>query len=120
MPAEDFNVDHSTIVRCLKKLRKVWKVAGWVSHELSDNDKAERVRIFTDLLQRNEQASFLKNLVTGDESWLLLKNVKRKKVRVSTGVSPREQPKNVHCKKAMWCVWWDRSGIIYWDLLLVE
>ena len=75
---EDFNVDHSTIVRRLKKLGKVWKLAGWVPYELSDNSKAERVRIFTDLLQRNEQTSFLKNLVTGDESWLLF-NKRQKK-----------------------------------------
>ena len=34
--AEQFNVDHSTIVRRLKKLGKVWKLAGWVPHELSD------------------------------------------------------------------------------------
>ncbi|CAD1468581.1 unnamed protein product [Heterotrigona itama] len=33
MLAEDFNVDHSTIVRRLKKLGKVWKLAGWVPHE---------------------------------------------------------------------------------------
>ena len=31
--AEQFNVDHSTIVRRLKKLGKVWKLAGWVSDE---------------------------------------------------------------------------------------
>ena len=102
MLAEAFNVDHSTIVRRLKKLGKVWKLAGWVPHELSDNNKAERVRIFTDLLQRNEQTPFLKNLVTGDESWLLFKNIKRKKVCVSPGVAPKGIPKYVHCKKAMW------------------
>jgi len=64
MLAEDFNVDHSTIVRRLEKLGKVWKLAGWVPHELSDNNKADRVRIFAELLQRNEQTPFLKNLVT--------------------------------------------------------
>ena len=118
MLAEDFNVDHSTIVRRLKKLGKVWKLAGWVPHELSENNKAERVRIFTELLKRNEQTSFLnKNLVTGDESWLLFKNVKRKKVCVSPGMLPKGIPKSVHCKKVMWCVWWDRSGIIHWEII---
>ncbi|PRD20649.1 UNVERIFIED_CONTAM: Histone-lysine N-methyltransferase SETMAR [Trichonephila clavipes] len=34
MMAEDFNVNQSTVVRRLKKLGKVWKIAGWVSHEL--------------------------------------------------------------------------------------
>ncbi|GFX25976.1 histone-lysine N-methyltransferase SETMAR [Trichonephila clavipes] len=104
--AEDFNVNHSTVVRRLKKLGKVWKIAGWVPHEFSDNNRADRVRIFTELLQRNEQTPFLKNLVTGNvcESWLLFKNVKRKKACVSPGASPKGIPKHVHCKKAMWCV----------------
>ncbi|CAK9796216.1 Mariner Mos1 transposase [Anthophora quadrimaculata] len=109
----------STDNKCrIKKLGKVWKLAGWVPHELNDNNKAERVRIFTDLLQRNERDPFLKDLVTGDESWLLFKNLKRKKVCVLPGVSPKEITKVVHCKKAMWCVWWDRSGIIHWEIIL--
>ena len=76
MLAEDFNVDHLTNVLRLKKLGKVWKLAGWIAHVLTDNNKAERVRIFTDLLLRNEQTPFLNNLDIGDESWLLFKNVK--------------------------------------------
>ncbi|GFW98958.1 histone-lysine N-methyltransferase SETMAR [Trichonephila clavipes] len=75
-------------------------------HDLSDNNRADRVRIFPESLQRNEQTPFLKNLVTGDESWLPFKNVKRK-VCVSPGVSSKGIPKHVHCKNAMW---WDRSA----------
>ena len=91
------------------------KLTGWVPNEFSDNNKAERVRIFTDLLRQNKQAPYLKNLVTGYELWLLFKNVKRK-VCVSPGVSPKRIPKDAHCKKAMWRVWWDRSGVIYWKI----
>uniref|UniRef100_A0A914CTU9 Mos1 transposase HTH domain-containing protein n=1 Tax=Acrobeloides nanus TaxID=290746 RepID=A0A914CTU9_9BILA len=68
MLAEQFDVDHSNIIRCLKKLDKVWKLAGWVPHELSEHNKAKRVCIFTELLQRNEQNPFLQFLVIGDES----------------------------------------------------
>ena len=53
MLAENLNVDHSTIVRRLKKL---WKLTGWVPHELSDKNNVDRVRIFSELLQRNEQS----------------------------------------------------------------
>ncbi|KAF8781530.1 Histone-lysine N-methyltransferase SETMAR like protein [Argiope bruennichi] len=56
---DNFNVDHSTIVRSLKKLGKVWKLAGWVPHELRDNNKAKCLRIFTDLLQQNERKAEL-------------------------------------------------------------
>ena len=100
MLVEDFNVDQSTIVRRLKKLGKVWKLAEWVFYELSDNNKANRVRIFTELLKQNEKTPFLKNLVTEDESWQLFKNVKRKKVCVSPGETPKGIPKAVYCKKA--------------------
>ncbi|GFV48703.1 histone-lysine N-methyltransferase SETMAR [Trichonephila clavipes] len=75
--SEDFNVNQSTVVRRLKNLAKVWKTAGWVSHELSNNNRAYRVRIFTELLQRNELTPFLKNLAIGNESLLLFKNVKK-------------------------------------------
>ncbi|CAK9821648.1 Histone-lysine N-methyltransferase SETMAR [Anthophora retusa] len=37
MLPQDFNVDHSTIVRRFKKLGKVWKLAGRAPHELSNN-----------------------------------------------------------------------------------
>ncbi|GFT69854.1 hypothetical protein TNCV_3664731 [Trichonephila clavipes] len=40
----------------------------------------------------------------------LQKNVKRKKVYVGPDVSPKGIPKHVHCKKATWCVWWDRNA----------
>ncbi|KAF8774378.1 Histone-lysine N-methyltransferase SETMAR like protein [Argiope bruennichi] len=53
MLSDNFNVDHSTIVRRLKKFGKVWKLAGWVPHKLSDNNKTERVRSFTDFPPRN-------------------------------------------------------------------
>ena len=101
MLVEDFNVDQLTIIRRLKKLGKVWKLAGWVPHELSDNNKANCVRTFTELLQQNEQTPFLQNLVTEDQSWLLFKNVKKKKVCVSPDETPKRIPKDVHCKKAV-------------------
>uniref|UniRef100_A0A914EDA0 Mos1 transposase HTH domain-containing protein n=1 Tax=Acrobeloides nanus TaxID=290746 RepID=A0A914EDA0_9BILA len=81
MLAEQFDVDHSTIVRRLKKLGKIWKLAGWVPHELSDQNKADRVRIFSDLLQRNEETPFLNNLVTGDEMDLVQKSQKKEGLR---------------------------------------
>ncbi|GFY58024.1 histone-lysine N-methyltransferase SETMAR [Trichonephila inaurata madagascariensis] len=55
MLAEDFKVNQSTVVRRLIKLGKVWKIAGWIPHELSDNKISDRFRIFTKLLQGNEQ-----------------------------------------------------------------
>ncbi|GFW19106.1 uncharacterized protein TNCV_254361 [Trichonephila clavipes] len=44
--------------------QKAWKIAGWVPHELSDDNRADCVRIFTKLLQQNKQTPVLKNLVS--------------------------------------------------------
>jgi len=117
MLTEKFNVDHSTIVRRLQKLGKVWKLHGWVPHELSDKNKLHRVRIFTNLLERNKHTPFLEDIITEDESWLLYRNAKRKKVCVSPSQKPKSIPKSFHCKKVMWCVWWDKSGIIHWEMV---
>ncbi|KAF0986074.1 hypothetical protein HZS_745, partial [Henneguya salminicola] len=56
MLAEYFNVYHSTIVRRSKKFGKILNGVRGVTRELPDNNKAERIRILTDLLQQNEQA----------------------------------------------------------------
>ncbi|GFS53959.1 hypothetical protein TNCV_3761781 [Trichonephila clavipes] len=58
-------------------------------HKLSDNNRTDRVRIFTELLQRNEQTSFLKNLVTGDESRLLQKLQKKEGLHFARFFSQR-------------------------------
>uniref|UniRef100_A0A915CQQ2 Transposase n=1 Tax=Ditylenchus dipsaci TaxID=166011 RepID=A0A915CQQ2_9BILA len=81
MLAEEFGVDHSTIVRHLQKLGKVWKRCGWVPHELTQQNKDNRVTTFTALLERHEQRPFLHHLITGDEKWILFRNFKRKKPR---------------------------------------
>uniref|UniRef100_A0A1B0ACA7 Uncharacterized protein n=1 Tax=Glossina pallidipes TaxID=7398 RepID=A0A1B0ACA7_GLOPL len=85
--------------------RKAWKGVqiGWmVTREPSDNIKTERALIFSGLLQENGRGPFLKDLVAGDESWLLFKNLKRKEDYVWLGVSQKGIMKDVHSKKAMW------------------
>lgn len=58
--------------------------------------RRQRVRIFSDLLERNERTPFMKNLVTGDESWLLYKNAK-KKMRISRSDTKR-------CNKSLFII----------------
>ena len=48
MLAEQFDVDQSTIVRRLKKLGKVWKLVGWVPHELSDDTIKESKEYYSE------------------------------------------------------------------------
>jgi len=63
------------------------------------------ISICDSLYKRNEETPFLKQVVTGDEKWIIYNNVERKK---SWSESPLAIPKvGLHLKKVMLCVWWD-------------
>uniref|UniRef100_A0A914CF45 Transposase n=1 Tax=Acrobeloides nanus TaxID=290746 RepID=A0A914CF45_9BILA len=66
--------------------------------ETVEGDESLTTRMLVEHFDVDHSTIFL---VTGDESWLLFKNIKRKKVCV--GQIPKGIPKDVHCKKAMWC-----------------
>uniref|UniRef100_A0A915CNG8 Transposase n=1 Tax=Ditylenchus dipsaci TaxID=166011 RepID=A0A915CNG8_9BILA len=69
--------DHcSPSSKAWKGVEKVWLVP----HELTQQNKDNRVTTFTALLERHEQRPFLHHLITGDEKWILFRNFKRKKV----------------------------------------
>ena len=70
------------------------------------------------MLKRNEESPFLKQLITGDEKWIIYINIKRKRSWVKPNDSPIQQPKaDLHPKKVLLSVWWDWKGIIYYELL---
>ncbi|GFY58738.1 histone-lysine N-methyltransferase SETMAR [Trichonephila inaurata madagascariensis] len=96
--AENFNVNQSAVVRCLKKLGKSLDGSPTSSPTTTEPIAFE---FSPSYCRETNKHHFLKNLVTGEESWLLIKNVKRKKVCVSPGISPKGISKHVHCKKAI-------------------
>ena len=71
------------------------------------------------LLKRNENIPFLKQIVTGDEKWLLYNNVEQKRSGGKRNEPPTTTPKaGLHPKKVMLCTWWDWKGVLYYELLL--
>ena len=93
MLAQQFEVSIGTIVRYLRETGKVSKLGMWVPHELTEDNKVERVRIFTNHLQRfNRDPEFLDWVVTGDEKWILYNNPKRDREWVDKGVTPKATP----------------------------
>jgi [histone H3]-lysine36 N-dimethyltransferase SETMAR len=57
-------------------------------------------------------------MITCDEKWVYYKNFKRYKHWVNKGEIPPSQPKQeMHQKKVMMSVWWDKEGVIYYELL---
>ncbi|WKY06424.1 hypothetical protein Q1695_006537 [Nippostrongylus brasiliensis] len=106
------------VVRQLRILgyRKV--MSSWVARQLRDSEKASRMSIAESLLLRPHRKDFLKDIVTGDESWVLYVNHTRQSQWLPPGEPAPRQPKpGRHQKKVLLCCWWDSEGMIYWELM---
>jgi [histone H3]-lysine36 N-dimethyltransferase SETMAR len=116
--SERLNASVGTVHKYLHALGKTNRQGIWVPHELSLANREHRVDICSSLLSRQENDPFLGRVVTGDEKWVLYVNVKRKKQWLSRGQKPLPTPKSgLHPVKVMLCVWWDKDGIIHFELL---
>ena len=78
----------------------------------------DRISICDSLYKRNEERPFLKQVVMGDEKWIIYSNVDRKRSWGKRNDQPLDTPKaGLHPKKVLLCVWWDWKGILYYELL---
>lgn len=76
------------------------------------------MEIATRLLRRHRRSPFFEYIVTCDEKWIPFVNDERHGEWRSPGQKPGQTPrKDFRAKKAMLCVWWDRRGPIFWELL---
>lgn len=108
----------TNVSRHLKNLGMVRKLDVWVPHALSDKNLQDRISACEALLKRNEKASFLKQIITGDEKWIHYNNVGRKRSWSMTDEAPQTVAKaGLHPKKIMLSVWWDYKGVLYYELL---
>ena len=89
-----------------------------VPYELKLRDVERRFFACEQLLQRQNRQGFLHRIVTGDEKCVHYDNPKRRK----SWVMPRRASTstarlNIHGVKIMLCIWWDRLGLLYYELL---
>lgn len=116
--ARELHCDHMTIDRHLRELGFVQKLGVWVPHELTDDQKEQRVTICNSLLSRCSDMEWIKQIVTGDEKWVLYVNHTRKRQWLPEGAKPEPEPKlELHEKKIMLSVFWDYKGVIWFELL---
>ena len=71
---------------------------------------------------RYKSQPFVDKFITGDEKWILYENplwsLKRKKVYCKPVTSASIIAKrNLHQRKGILCLWWDRKGPLYYELL---
>jgi histone-lysine N-methyltransferase SETMAR len=91
----------------------------WVPHELNEAQKQKRFDAATRLFERysNDELD-LEQIVTCDEKWIAFDNPHRHNEWRSEGQAPSSTPvKDFRKEKRMLIVFWDRRGVIHWELL---
>jgi len=115
---EQLGVHHSTIVHHLANLGFKKKFGRWIPHKLTEDQQEHRVTICASLISRKRTFEWLKDLVTGDEKWVLYSNESRKGQWVLADEEPEPDPKSdLHPRKIMLTVFWDYKGILFFELL---
>ena len=109
--AEKINCDQKRILNHLDSMGFAKKSGVWVPHELSENNKENRLQIASQHLARHRatcghKQRFLYRIVTGDEKWCLYINMKQRKEWVATADRPKPKVKpDLHPRKTMIYVW---------------
>lgn len=107
-----------TIVHYLKEFDFVQKYGYWIPHKLTEIQKEQRVTICNSLLSRRSDKEWIKQIVTGDEKWVLYINYTRKRQWVLSDETPEPDVRSeLHAKKVMLSVFWDYKGILWYELL---
>ena len=72
--AEQLGCSHTAAEKHLNELGKTWKYGVWIPHELSPQQLQCRVDACMDLMTSHRNYQWLRNLITGDEKWVLYVN----------------------------------------------
>ena len=93
-------------------------IALMFGFNISKKNLLDRISTCNSLLKHNENIPFLKQIVMGNEKWILHNNVERKRSWGKRNEPPPTTPKASLCpKKAMLYIWRDWKGVLYYELL---
>jgi transposase len=117
--AEPLGVHQTTVMRHLRAIGIRYRYGREVPHALTEDNKKNRLSICSSLLSRaNQKKGLLSKIITGDESWLLHVNRRKRRQHLRAGEPGKVFVKpERYQKKCMLCVFWDMSGVVYWELL---
>jgi len=112
------DISHGAVRQQLNKMGKVLREGIWIPKDLRPFQLKNRMTIASSLITRQEITPFLRDIVTGDEKWVMYVNVKKRKQYLSRGQTPLGNAKtDLNTVKIMLCVWWTINGIVHWELL---
>ncbi|UYV62963.1 SETMAR [Cordylochernes scorpioides] len=112
--SEDELWQMSTIVRHLKKFKKVKNLYKWVPRDLIVVHKNRRFEVSSAPLLPNKNEPFLVRIVTCDEKWILYDNRQHSAQWLDCDAAPKHFPKpKPHQKMVMVTVCWSTAGLIH-------
>ena len=112
-------ISKSSVENQLYQLGHVNHFDVWVPHRLSEKNLLDRISTCNSLLKHNENVPFLKQIVTGDEKCIMYNNVGWTRSWGKRNEPPPTTPKaGLHPEKVMLCIWRNRKGVLYYELLL--
>jgi histone-lysine N-methyltransferase SETMAR len=116
--AETLGCSHTAVENHLHALGKKWKYGVWIPHELAPHQLQKRIDACMELMTSHRNYEWLRNLITGDEKWVLYVNHTRKRQWLSVRETGVPTPKDdLHPKMVMLSIWWGMRGVIHWELL---
>lgn len=78
----------------------------------------QRINVCDTHFKRNAMDLFLKQIITGDEKWIVYNKVNRKRSWSKHNEPAQTISKaELHQKKIMLSIWWDYKGVVYFELL---
>ena len=77
--ANILKISKSSVENHLHQLGYVNRFDVWIPHKLSEKNLLDHISACDSLLKHNENIPFLKQIVTGDEKWILYNNVEWKR-----------------------------------------
>lgn len=113
-----YNCSPVTVCRYLRSLGYATRRLGYQPYKLNGSILAKRLTMASALLRKQRSHDLLSSLVTCDESKISLYSPYRGVHWVKRGTQPDLIPKQFPSKQwYMLCVFWNRHGVIHWELL---
>ena len=115
--ASILKISKSSAENHLHQLGYVHHFDVWVLHKWKKKKNFDHIFTYDSLLKLNENIPFLRQIVKGDEKWILYNKMARKKPWEKLNEPQLTTPKaDLYPKKVMG-MWWNWKRVLFYELL---